>query len=126
MILKRAAVIVLLLGLSAILFPWLAFGLALIGISFLGNFLFFWPQYLLVPYGFVDRQIGFSQAFLPDSAIIGAIVFWLIFAVAFGYLLRNARIRYVVLTTYPAATIVMLLFYWALHQFGYWPYVEGL
>ncbi len=125
MILKRAVIFASLLAVSVIAFPLSAFGLAMIGIGYFGNFLFFWPQYMLLPYGFYDREIGHSEAYLMDSAILGAIVFWLIFALAFGYILRNFRLRYAVLATYPVAFAVMSLFAWALAQFGYGVYLDG-
>jgi len=122
---KRAAIFALLLAISLGLFPLLAYASVLIGIPFLGTFLFFWPQAVLVPYGFYDEEIGHSQAFLMDSAILGAIVFWLICAVTFGYLFRNLKMRYAVLATYPVAVLVALLFYWVLYQFGYSVYLDG-
>ena len=126
MIYKRAAVFNLLLALSLALFPLSAYGLALLGLPlpFLGIF-FFWPQLVLVPYGFVGREIGHSQYMVMDSAIYGAIAFWFICAVIYGYFLRKLKMRYVVLATYPVAFIVIILFNWALDQFGYSVYLEG-
>lgn len=125
MIYKRYAVFVLLLAISIVLFPLMGFGVALIGIPFLGNFLFFWSQYMLLPYGFYAREIGHSEAYLTDSAFYGAVVFWFVFALAFGYILRNYTIKYAVLTTYPVAFAVVFLFSWVLSQFGYGVYLDG-
>lgn len=127
---KRAAVFALLLAISVVLFPLLAFGLATARIQFLGrfvgNFLFFWPQYMLVPYGFENTEIGQSQSFLMDTATYFAIPFWVLCALGYGYCLRNAKMRYVALGTYPIVSVVMLTFYWVLNQFGYSAYLEGL
>ena len=80
---------------------------------------------MLVPYGFVNREVGYSQSFFMDSAIYGAIAFWLICAWVFGYVLRNVKMRYVVLATYPVAVATMFVCYLVLHQFGYSVYLEG-
>lgn len=107
---KRAAAFASLLAISVVLFPLLAISLASIGIPFLGNILFFWPQFMLFPNGFYNLQIGHSEAYLMDSAILGAIAFWLVFAMAFGYALKKYRMRFAVLATYPVAFAVMFLF----------------
>ena len=126
MIYKRAAVFVLLLAISVVLFPLMAFGLPQIGISFFSNFLFIWPQYVSLPYGFYDLEIGHSEAYLMDSAILGAIAFWLVFALAFGYVLRHYKMNYAALATYPVTFAVMSLFHWALALFGYGVYLDWL
>ncbi|RUO38640.1 hypothetical protein CWE13_03060 [Aliidiomarina shirensis] len=120
-ILKRLLVLIGMLALSVVLFPLLAFA-----IPVFSNFLFFWPQCLLLPYGFVNIDIGASQAFFVDSAIFGAILFWFVFAAVFGYVLRDKRIRYVAILSYPLAFAVMFIFYGILLIFGYSVYLEGL
>ena len=125
MIYKRAAIFAFLLAISAVLFPLLALGLAMGGIPFLTNQLFFWPQFMLAPNGFMNREVGGSVAFLMDSAIFGAVFFWVVFAFAYGYFTRNLRMRFVALGTYPVAFLVMALFHWALALFGYRAILDG-
>lgn len=125
MILKRAVTFASLLALSVIAFPLLAIGLAMIGIGYFANFLFFWPQFILLPNGLYDRETGHSQAYLMDSAIFGAIAFWLVLSLAFGYILRNFKLRYAVIATYPVAFAAISLFTWVLAQLGYGVYLDG-
>jgi hypothetical protein len=124
-VLQRAAVFVLMLTLSVFLFPALAFALAYVGVHFIVNLLFFWPQFMLLPNGFVNNDIGPSQAYFMDTAIFGAVIFWLIFSAACGYVLRTVKIRYVVLASYPVALVTMIAFQSVLGFFGYSTYLDG-
>ena len=124
-ILKRAATFVSMLALSVYLFPAVGFPLASIGVRYIGNFSLFWSQWMLLPNGFVNNEIGPSQAFFMDSAIFGAVFFWLLFSAFFGYIFRAVKIGIVILAVYPVTYVVMFAFYSVLGLFGYSTYLDG-
>lgn len=80
---------------------------------------------MLLPSGLVSYEVGHSDLLFMDSAIFGAIAFWSLVSLAYGYFLRNVKIVYVALGAYPAAVVAMFLFHWVLGIFGYGVYVDG-
>ena len=116
---KRAAVFLLLLALSVPLFPRVVSYLHHLFPAYIENTLFFWPRLVLIPRGFYDKDIGHSEAFLAGSGIYLAIVFWSLFSIAFGYAMRNLKVRYTALSTYPAAYIMMFAILLPIELAGY-------
>ena len=123
---RRAVMFALLLTTSAVLFPALAIGLACLRLTFAAGVLFFWPQYMLAPHGFVAHETGYAQPLLWESGLYCAIAFWLAFAVVFGYLTRKLKFGDVVLAAYPVAALVMVIFHLLIGLFGYSVYLDAI
>lgn len=122
----RAFVFLLLLTLSAALFPLLGLGLEVLWPSFIGDFLLFWPLFMLVPNGFVSQRAETFQFGMMDCSIYCALLFWLACALLLGYLLRNVKISHVAMATYPIAAVVMIAAHSTLWFFGYKAFLLGI
>ncbi len=128
--LKRYAISVALLALSLVVFPLLAVGAYLLGPAplslprMLSNALFFWPQYLLLPYGVVDRATEIS--YWVTTARYPSAVFWLAATAAYIWLTRGARLKWVVAGLFPAIAVLVQLVLWVLGAFGYVAFLDGL
>ena len=109
-----------------VFFPFIGLGLAWMRFSFAGEYLFFWPQRMLLPDGFVNRGDLHSQFLMMDCAIYCAMAFWFGYCLFLGYLLRNVKIGYVALATYPIVAVVMTLMYSLLGLFGYSVVLDGI
>jgi len=89
------------------------------------NWLFFWPQFALLPYGFMLEETGATQWYFKSAATPCAIVFWSAYALLFGLICRKLKLLYTILLSYPAMFLTAFLFYFVLGMFGVVPYLEG-
>jgi hypothetical protein len=107
--------------LSVFLFPFVA----LVAHNFLPrmlvNYLFFWPQVLLLPYGLRGTDFYYGYGTLGFVAT----TFWLLFALAFGWLSRNFGIRLKAFAVFPFVILITVSIYFIFGVFGLAPNLEG-
>ena len=89
--------------------PLLAFALYSFLPHQLGDFMFFWPQYVLVPVGFTKNSPPF-ETFMFDSSMTLAIAFWLVFLALVAAFVRRWRIKWVALAAFPLALATVALY----------------
>ena len=90
------------------------------------NFLFFWPQMALAPYGYTSPMDDMTRTHLgggPNYAI--AIAFWLVVGVGLSWLLRGQRLRVTALVAIPASFVVAIIVTEALQLADVGIYYEG-
>ena len=91
----------------------------------LSNFLFFWPQFLLYPYGFKTTGTTDVQYFFVNSAFLGAIACWLIVAVLFAFATRNLTKKLAALLAFPVMLALALAVNYRLLFAGYSGVLDG-
>ena len=123
--LQRAQIFLLILGVSLPAFPLAAFALGPVLHRVIRNLMFFWPQLVLFPNGFMNIEIGGSRAFFMNSAIYGAIIVWLLIAVLFGKVFEKTAKKKVAWLVIPVTLGVAVAFQALLYAFGYTVYLDG-
>lgn len=115
------AIFVVSFVLSVFLFPLMALAAHDFLPRQLVNGLFFWPQLLLIPYGLrgEDYYYGYGTLGLIAAA------FWLVLAIAFGWLLRNWGAPLKAFAVFPFILLVTVSVYFLLGFFGLGPNLEG-
>ena len=116
-----------LLGPSLWLFPRLALVDPGVLPNWLSNYLFFWPQLVLAPYGFICGAPGspvtyWGSQFFP----LAAYVFWSVVACAYAVAIRRRPLYFTFLLTYPIVFTVAELIGLLLRLFDIFVYLEGL
>ena len=96
-------------AISLMVMPLLAFALNSFLPHQLGNFMFFWPQYVLVPVGFTKNSPPF-ETFMFDSSVMLAIAFWLTFLALVAAFVRRWRVKWVALAAFPLALATVALY----------------
>ena len=124
-VVKRALAFLGVLVVSLVLFPVLALLSASLRIPQVQHWLFPWPMFVLVPYGFVGRGYDVYQPLLPDTAILFALGAWLFIAVVHGYLWKEKSIKAATWAALPFAIVIVVVVHCVLMSLGLSPYPEG-
>ena len=124
-LLQRAVIFLVVLCVSLPTLPIAAIVLSPVLPSIVGNAMFFWPQVILFPNGFMSMEIGGSEAFLMDSAIYGAIIFWILIAGLFGKVFQKSPRKTAAWLALPVALVVAVALHVLLYAFGYTAYIDG-
>ena len=125
--LGRIALSVTAFAVSLVLFPLLALAPTVVPLTWprwLGNALFFWPQYLLLPGGIRSASgvAPVGAGLLP----IAAGFFWLIAIAAYARLTLRWRKRWALPGLFLAAAVTAELVLLAFGSAGWRPVLEGL
>ena len=123
--LQRAQDFLLILVVTLLAFPLAAFALGPVLPRVIRNFMFFWPEVVLLPNGFMNLEIGGSRAFFMNSAIYGAIITWVLIAVLFGKVFRKTAKKKAAWLVIPVAVGLVITFLVLLYAFGYTVYSDG-
>jgi hypothetical protein len=92
----------------------------------LGNFMFFWPQLALVPFGFTSPASDMTQTYLGGGwnyPVTG--IFWLLVGIGISWLLRKRPIGLTALVAVPLAFVVAIAVAAILDQLDIGIYFEG-
>lgn len=89
------------------------------------NFLFFWPQMALFPYGINVYENGDTQTYMYDYAIYFAVAFWIVIGVTHSRITRKWKLLYSGLSVYPTILMVTIILNSLLSVFDIYPYLEG-
>lgn len=125
-ILSRAAIFIGLLALSTVLSPLMALSIAASGLPFDSDFLFFWPQLVLVPFGLVGNGYDHSSPLGYESAMYFALGFWVLIAFVQGIAWRNRSLRLNAIIAVPVAIVMVLVAHQLVQAVGFGPYLDGL
>lgn len=117
----RIAVCIAAFSTSLIAFPLLALAIRLPGK--LGDALFFWPQYLLLPSGLRSTA---GEIYGAGTAMVLAIVAWLVLLALFAKLTQRQRRLWVVPLLFVGVAVVAELAMLALGVAGLAPVLDGL
>ncbi len=94
--------------------------------GFLGNFLFFWPQIAILPFGIYNTEIGDSITYLKHGqSVVLASIFWILVGLAYAWLTRRLRLRYQILIIYPVIVLIAIIASFVMELTGYSAYLEG-
>jgi hypothetical protein len=88
------------------------------------NWLFFWPQCALIPYGLTHKGNA-SDPYLWTAGMPIAITLWVIIAAYYGWYTRKLSMLYKVLLCYPMMFVINFLIFLYLGIIGFSPYLEG-
>lgn len=125
-LLRRYVLCLLLLGSSLVLLPLAVLGVHALRVplpTFVANVLFFWPQYLLLPNGLLDRAA--ETPVLTRVAIYAAVAFWLAAVGAYVWITRRVARRWMLLGLLPAVAVVAQLVAVVLGGFGFEISLDG-
>jgi hypothetical protein len=106
--------------------PFLAFAIHPVLLRVVGNFLFFWPQLAVVPFGFTHPESDMTRTYLGGGwnyVITGA--FWLLVGVAISWLLRRRTVRVTAIATLPLSFAIGIAAAAVLDYFDIGIYFEG-
>ncbi len=111
-LLARYGICVFVLTASFVLLPLLVLAVAHSSPSFgiprvLGNLLFFWPQYFLLPGGIEVRETG--ARLLEGWSSVVSVALWLVLVGAYAWATHRWKLLYVLLGLLPSAAIVLEL-----------------
>lgn len=123
----RLALCIAALAISLVLFPLLALAPALLPVrwpSWLGNALFFWPQYLLLPGGI--RAAAESAPYGAGVAPVIAAAFWLVVAAGVARVTLHWRKRWAVPALFVSVLVLSEALLFALRLAGFAPVLDGL
>jgi len=126
--LRRYMVCIAAFAVSLVAFPLLALAPMALPFrwpSWLGNLLFFWPQYLLLPGGLRTPPDG-AVARLEVLAPALAVCFWLLAIAGYVYATRGWTKRRALAAFGPAVLTTAWLVAVALAAMGYAPVLDGL
>lgn len=90
------------------------------------NFLFFWPQLALAPYGFMHPADDMRKTYLDGGwnyLIMGA--FWLLIGLGLSWALRNKRISTTAIAAFPVVMAIGVALEPVLNWFDVGVYFEG-
>jgi hypothetical protein len=124
---RRLAICIAAFAISLVLFPLLALAPAVVPLrwpGWLGNALFFWPQYLLLPGG-----VSAANASAPYGAGVVPFVaaaFWLLVAGAFARVTLGWRRRWAIPALFATVVIIGEILLQALGLAGFAPVLDGL
>jgi hypothetical protein len=126
--LGRYALFVATLAVSLVVFPLLALLPVVVPIGVparLGDALFFWPQYLLLPFGLLQTA--------PSGAVVGAgtapfaaAAFWLIVIAALARLTLSWRKRWALLALFLGVALLAEMLLFVLGSLGFSPVLDSL
>lgn len=122
----RLAVCVAVFAVSLVAFPLLALAPTVLPLSWpagLGDVLFFWPQYLLLPSGMRSTA---GAVYGADTATAVAVVLWLLLLALFARLTQRQRKLLVVPLLFVVVAICAELAMLSLGAIGFSPVLEGL
>jgi len=125
--LRRYTMCIAVFAVSLVAFPLLALAPMALPIrwpSWLGNLLFFWPQYLLLPGG-LRTQADPAGVRLEVVAPVLAVCFWLLAIAGYVYATRSWAKRGVLAVFGPAVLMAAWLVAVALAAMGYAPVLDG-
>jgi hypothetical protein len=106
--------------------PVLAFAIHPVLPRVVGNFLFFWPQLAVVPYGFTFPASDVTRTYLGGGwnyALVS--FFWLLVGIGLSWLLRKKAVRVTVFATLPISFAIGIAAAAVLEQFDVGIYFEG-
>jgi hypothetical protein len=121
-----SVIFLVILGVSIFVFPLLAvYFYSLLG-RVVGNFLFFYPQVVMLSGGLTSSVEGASKLILSEttSRIIAGVL-WVGISFVFGYLFHRVKFRYKILLVLPIAVIIVLTYSYLLYFLGISIYLEG-
>jgi hypothetical protein len=124
---RRLAICVAALAISLVLFPLLALVPAITPVRWprwLGNALFFWPQYLLLPGGI--RAATASVAYGAGVVSLIAATFWLAVVAGLARATLHWRKRWAIPALFAAVGIIGEVLLLALRLAGFAPVLDGL
>jgi hypothetical protein len=91
-----------------------------------GNFLFFWPQLALAPFGFTHPSSDQTRTYLGGGwnyVVTG--LFWLLVGVALGWVLRRKAVRITSYVTLPVSFAIAIAAAAILDRLDVGIYFEG-
>lgn len=91
----------------------------------LSNFLFFWPQYALLPHGFSTFDDGVFHTYLAATAQYIAVLFWFGVGIGYVWMTRLWRGTFFVLGIYPVMFGLTILVQYVLFAFGVLLPIDG-
>jgi hypothetical protein len=121
---RAFAILLSVLVISLPVLPLLAFALDSVLPRQIGNFLFFWPQYVLLPNGLRTDSPEYTVV-LFDRSMELAIAFWVVFLALAGLLVRRWSAKWIVLVSFPLALFTVALAGEALRAFGLGVALDG-
>jgi hypothetical protein len=124
---RRLAICVAALAVSLVLFPLLALVPTVVPMrlpSRLGNALFFWPQYLLLPGGI--RAAGATAAYGAGVVPVVAAAFWLAVAAGMARATLRWRKRWALPALFATVAVIGAALLFGLRSAGFAPVLDGL
>lgn len=95
-------------------------------LGFLGSFLFFWPQLVILPFGIYNTEIGDSITYLNHGqSVVLASIFWILVGLVYAWLTRRLRLRYQIFIIYPVIVLIAVIASLLLELVGYSAYIDG-
>jgi hypothetical protein len=121
---RALAILLGVLVISLPVLPLLAFALNSVLPHRIEDFMFFWPQYVLVPNGFRADSPGHPVA-LFDWSMELAIALWLVYLALVALLVRRWSARWIALVSLPLALLTVALSGEVLRAFGLGVTLDG-
>lgn len=94
-----------------------------------GNFLFFWPQAILMPSGitrYVKHKPGDERyLFTEGGSFIAAICFWVVAGLLFAWFTRRLKLPIKIALVCPFIFLVGMGLIYMMQLMGYGPYLDG-
>jgi phosphoglycerol transferase MdoB-like AlkP superfamily enzyme len=121
---RAFAILLGVLVISLPVLPLLAFALNSVLPHRIEDFMFFWPQYVLVPRGFRTSPPAYTTV-LSDWSMELAIAFWVAFLALVAMLVRRWSAKWIVLASLPIALVTVALSGEVLGAFEFWVALDG-
>jgi hypothetical protein len=107
--------------------PVLSFLLATVLPRVARNFLFFWPQLALAPFGFTHPARDTTHTYLGGGANYAiAVLFWLLVGIGLSWALRTRRVRLTAFAAIPLSFAIAIAAQQVLDHYDIGIYFEGL